>query len=159
MNKNFTKEDIIKKHQTNVKSAITAFCLAGILGVAYVVRYFIVGNFNFYFSLAYTEGVLKFIENGSMVPTVGYIMIGVFAALYIAGIILIAKNPRTLYYALVVYVNDFVFLIYLILSNLSTFTPDRLIDVIIHIFITIFISVGVASEKKLRKINESQELK
>ena len=33
MKKTFTKEDIIKKHQTNVKSAASSFILAGILGL------------------------------------------------------------------------------------------------------------------------------
>lgn len=154
MNKNFTKEDIIKKHQTNVKSASSAFALAGILGIVYIVRYFITGNFNFYFSLSFTEGMLKFIDKGILTPTAGYTMMGAFMALYVVGIILIAVNPKNLIYSAVVYASDFVFLIYLILSNLDTFTPDSLIDVIIHGFIIIFICVGIYSEKKLRKIEK-----
>lgn len=154
MNKNFTKDDIIKKHQTNVKSAGSAFTLAGILGIVYIIRYFITGNFNFYFSLSFTEGMLKFIDKGTLTPTAGYVMLGIFIALYVIGIILIAVNPKNLIYALVVYASDFVFLIYQILSNLDTFTSDRLIDVIIHSFIIIFICVGLYSEKKLRKMEK-----
>ena len=53
MNKNFTKEDLIKKHETNVKSAASAFALSGILGLIYIVRFFITKNFDFYFSLTF----------------------------------------------------------------------------------------------------------
>lgn len=153
MSKNFTKEDIIKKHQTNVKSAWTAFTLAGILGIVYIVRYFITGNFNFYFSLSFTDGVLKFIENDILPSTAGYTMICAFVFIYILADILIAVKPKHLVFALVVYAFDFAFLIYQILSNLNSFSPDGLIDVIIHCFIIIFITVGIFSERYLRKTN------
>lgn len=153
MNKNFTKEDIIKKHQTNVKSAWTAFTLAGILGIIYIVRYFITGNFNFYFSLSFTEGMLKFIENDILSSSAGYTIIGAFVVVYILADILIALKPKNLIIALMVYAFDFAFLVYQILSNLNSFNPDRLIDVIIHCFIIIFISVGIFSERYLRKTN------
>lgn len=155
MNKNFTKEDIIKKHQTNVKSAGSAYCLAGILGVVYIVRYFITGNFNFYFSLSFTDGVLKSIEGGSLSLAAGYTMIGLFVALYVAGVILVAVNPKHLVYTLIVYLSDFACLLGQIFLNLDTFKPDRLIDVIIHCFIIIFIAVGIHSEKYLRKERQS----
>ena len=54
-----TTQDKIKKMQTNIKSAQSIFVLSGILALIYVVRYFVTGNFNFYFSSYITEFALK----------------------------------------------------------------------------------------------------
>ena len=94
MNKNFTKDDIIKKHETNVKSAFTAVALAGVLGLIYVLRYFITGNFNFHFSLSFPEMMVKLGHGETVTATVAYTATAVFFAFYILSAVLIMKDAK-----------------------------------------------------------------
>ena len=153
MNKNFTDEDIIKKLETNVKSATSGVSLAGILGIIYVVRFFISGNFNFYFSITFTELMLRLGDAGKLSPTLSYIAVAVFLAAYLAVVALAVKNAKNLRLCLGLYLADCLCFIPLFIFH-GSIQPDYFIDVIVHLFVVIFLSVGVISEKKLRADNK-----
>ena len=112
MKKDFTKEDIIKKHDTNIKSALTAYFLAGALGVIYIVRYLIKQEFDFYFSLSFTDVLLKLESAGEISKAVCIAAIGIFAVIYVAVLILLMKNSAHIITATAVYVFDFAALFY-----------------------------------------------
>ncbi|MBQ3137754.1 MAG: hypothetical protein IJB74_09790 [Clostridia bacterium] len=156
MNKNFTQEDIIKKHETNVKSAFTGFSLAGVLGIIYVVRYLITGNFNFHFSLSLPEMMLKLGHGGAVSHTAAYGVTAVFFVLYLTVVVLMLKNPGFLKVGLALYSFDFLCLLFFIFTVLrqfpESFSNDLYIEVILHIFNILFLSVGVYSHGKLKKI-------
>ncbi len=154
MNKKFTKEDIIKKHETNVKSANTALSLAGILGIIYVVRYFITGNFDFHFSLSLPEMMLKLGHGGAVGFPASYSVTAVFFAVYILTVVLILKNQNLLKLGLAVYAFDFIcllFFMFVVPGQLpDLFSTDLYIEVILHFFVILFLSVGVYSHGKLK---------
>ncbi|MBQ7294799.1 MAG: hypothetical protein IJW86_01250 [Clostridia bacterium] len=150
MNKKFTKEDIIKKHQTNVKSAQGVFALAGMLGIIYIVRYFITGNFDFYFSLSFTQVWLTKIAEGTASADLGYSLSAIFIVAYFALCAVSAKKAKYLSNALSLYILDFAALIYSLITTPS-FSADSLIDVILHVFVTVFLIAGIKSEKALRE--------
>ncbi len=156
MKKNFTKEDIIKKHETNVKSAFTGFSLAGVLGIIYVVRYFITGNFDFHFSLSLPEMMLKLGYGGNVSAGAAYGVTGVFFLIYLTVTVLCLKSEKFLKAALVLYAFDFlclIFFIFLLFTQFpESFSTDIFIEVIIHLFTILFLSVGVYSLGKLKKI-------
>lgn len=155
MNKNFTKEEIIKKHETNIKSAATVILLSGVLGLIYAVRFFFKGDFNFYFSLSFTDMILKSgSENGNViVPSVISV---IFIFIYLSLSVLSGKNTKLLYVALGMYLFDFCCLIgSLIFLYEKPLDPACLIDVIMHLFIIVFLVVGIKSEKAMR--NESKQ--
>ncbi len=151
MNRKFTKEDIIKKHQTNVKSAVGLFALTAALGAIYIVRYFITDNFNFYFSLSFTEVWLRMSADGSINTALAYCLAAVFLLAVFAVAAVILKKPRQLHIALGLYMLDFAFLIVYLVINADSFTSDRLIDIIFHLIITVFLAVGLKSQKELSK--------
>ncbi len=156
MNKNFTKEDIIKKHETNVKSAFTGLSLAGVLGVIYVVRYFITGNFNFHFSLSLPEMMLKLGHGGTVSAPVAYGITAVFFALYILVTVLCLKDAKFLKGGLAIYAFDFaclLFFMFVVLRQFpDSFSKDLYIEVILHSFNILFLSVGIYSHQKLKGI-------
>ncbi|MBQ8504604.1 MAG: hypothetical protein IJ491_10070 [Clostridia bacterium] len=150
MNKNFTAEDIIKKHETNIKSAATVILLSGVLGLIYVVRFFFKGDFNFYFSLSFTDMLLKSgNENGNII--VPSIISVIYIVAYLSLSVLSNKNTKLLTVAAVMYLFDFSCLIgSLIFIYEKPLDPACFIDVIMHLFILIFFVVGVKSAKALR---------
>lgn len=150
MNKNFTKEDLIKKHETNVKSAASAFALSGILGLIYIVRFFITKNFDFYFSLTFTELSLRLSDCGKIPDILSYVLIAAYAAIYIIVCLLAAKNPAKLSVALGLYIIDFLCFVPLFIFH-GEIRPEYFIDVIVHLFVIIFIAVGIKSVACLRK--------
>ncbi len=156
MNRNFTEEDIIKKHETNVKSAFTGLSLAGVLGIIYVVRYFITGNFDFHFSLSLPEMMLKLGHGGTVSSAAAYGITAMFFVLYLSVTVLTVKNPRFLKFGLILYTFDFLCLIFFMFVVLrqfpESFSNDLYIEVILHIFNILFLSVGVYSHGKLKKI-------
>ena len=151
MAKNFTKEDIIKKHETNIKSATSGFSLAGILGIIYVVRYFISGNLNFYFSLAFAEAMLRLCQTEILTTLSALALIAVFFILYIFVIVLIAKDSSRLKLGLGLYLFACLCLVVTGLLRGDSFAPDFFIDVIVHAFVVIFIAVGIRSVKAMKK--------
>ena len=150
MNKNFTKEDIIKKHETNVKSATSAFFLSGVLGIIYIVRFFITKNFNFYFSLTFTELFLRLSDYGDTPDAFSYILIAGYVIIYVIVALIAAKNPKKLPVALGVYLFDCLCFIPLFLFH-GDIRPEYFIDIIVHLFVVIFISVGIKSYRSLKK--------
>lgn len=153
MNKNFTKEDIIKKHETNVKSANTGLFLAGLLGVVYVIRYFITDNFNFHFCLSVPEMMLKLGHEGTLTAPVAYGVTALFFVIYIAVTVMTVKDPKFLKFGLALYAFDFVCLLLFMFVILPfPFPTDLFIEVILHVFNILFLSVGVYSYGKLKKI-------
>ncbi len=154
MNKNFTKEDIIKKHETNVKSANTAFTLVGILGIIYVVRYFITGNFDFHFSLSVPEMMLKLGHGEAVGSPVAYGVTAIFFLSYLLVTVLTVKNPKFIKLSLAFYALDFLCLLFFMFVVLrrfpELFSNDLYIEVILHIFVILFLSVGAYSHRKLK---------
>lgn len=152
MKKQFTKEEILKKHQTNVKSAQGAFGLAGVLGIIYIVRYIIAGNFDFYFSLSVSEVSLRFASQGILSAAAAWCIIGIFLAAYLILTVLNMKNPRFLTASLALYATDCLCLgAYLIFAAPKPLSPDCFIDVIIHLFIIIFLVVGLKSTRAIKE--------
>lgn len=150
MNKNFTAEDILQKHRTNIKSAQSAFSLTGILGLIYIVRYLVTGNFDFYFSLSFTELMLRLGAEGTVSKIVSIVSITAFLAVYIVFGAFAAKNSKYLPICLGVYVFDFLCLGVLLFAVRTAPVPaDAYIDAIVHLFVIVFISAGIYSHKKV----------
>lgn len=151
MNKDFTKEDILKKHETNIKSASTAILLSGILGLIYVVRYILSGNLNFYFSLSFTDLLLRLGEDkgGILVPAVISV---VYILVYTSLSVLMAKSKKAIYAGLGIYLFDFACLIYSFVCIFpKPLDSAHFIDVIVHLFVIIFLVVGIVSQKKIKE--------
>lgn len=151
MNKNFSQEDILKKHETNIKSASTAILLSGILGLIYVVRYIISGNFNFYFSLSFTDLLLRLSENKGSIILPAVISIAYILA-YASLSVIMSKNKKAIFAGLGIYLFDFICLIY---SFVWVFPKPidsaHFIDVIVHLFVITFLIVGIISQKKIKE--------
>ncbi len=156
MKKKFTEEDIIKKHNTNVTSAFTGLSLAGVLGIIYVVRYFITGNFNFHFSLSLPEMMLKLGHGGTVSSPVAYGVTAIFFAVYLLITVITLKNTKFLKFGLALYAFDFaclLFFMFVVLRQFpESFSNDIYIEVILHVFNILFLSVGVYSDKKLKNM-------
>ncbi len=155
MSKTLSKQDKIKKMQTNIKSAQSTFALAGILALIYVVRYFVTGNFNFYFSSYITEFALKAADENivsavSLSSAASYAILAVYALLFLVCCILSIKSNIGLIACLIFYLIDFIALIAgTALSVFGPLTEETFIDIIVHVFVVLFLSVGVYSAKKL----------
>ncbi len=151
MKKDFTKEDILQKHETNIKSASTVILLTGILGLIYVVRFLLSGNFNFFFSLSFTDILLKAgHEKGSI------IIPAVISVIYVLGYtslaVLLNKSTKLLYLGLGIYIFDFICLA----VSIFILTPKPVdsavfIDVIVHALVSVFLVVGIISAKKIKE--------
>lgn len=160
MNKTLTKQDKIKKLQTNIKSAQSTFALSGILALIYVVRYFVTGNFNFYFSSYITEFVLKATDSNipstvSISSGAAYGILAVYAAIFIVCCIFSLKAKYGLLACLIFYALDFVALIAgTIVAPFGNVGEEIFIDIIVHIFVILFLAVGVYSAKKLPELEK-----
>lgn len=153
MKKDFTKEDIIKKHETNMKSAFTAYFLAGVLGVIYIVRYLIKGEFDFHFSLSFTDIMLKLQAGGEITTAICITAIAVFMLIYLLPVALLFKNSKYLPLAAGVYVFDFAALIFSVFVLFpKPQTNDWIIEIVLHIFVLIFLGAGIWSHGKMGKI-------
>lgn len=163
MSKVITKQDHIKKLQTNIKSAQGVFSLSGILALVYVARYFVTGNFNFYFSSYITEFALKAADPNvtstvSLTTGLSYAILALYAILFVVCCVLSLKSKFGLWACFILYTADFAALIVgTILSPFGPFTEEVFIDIIIHIFVILFLVVGVYSAKKLPKIEVEKE--
>lgn len=151
MNKDFTKEDILKKHETNIKSASTAILLSGILGLIYVVRYILSGNFNFYFSLSFTDMLLRLGEDKGSILVPAIISV-VYILIYTSFSVLMAKSKKAIYAGLGIYLFDFACLIYSFVYIFpKPLDSAHFIDVIVHLFVITFLVVGIISQKKIKE--------
>lgn len=162
MSKISTKQDRIKKLQTNIKSAQSIFALSGILTLIYMVRYFITGNFNFYFSAYITEFALKvadesFTSTITLSSGISYAIIGIFVLLFIGCCVIATKPQKGLWVCLIFYALDFAALITgTALSVFGPFREEVIIDIIIHVFVILFLIVGVRSAKKLPELEKEE---
>ena len=158
-----TTQDKIKKMQTNIKSAQSIFVLSGILALVYVVRYFVTGNFNFYFSSYITEFALKAAdENIASAVTLSngasYALLAVYAVLFLLCCVLCLKTKFGLWACLVLHLTDYAALIAgTALSVFGPFREEILIDVIVHFFVLLFIVVGIYATYKLPKLESEKE--
>ena len=158
-----TTQDKIKKMQTNIKSAQSTFALFGIMALIYVVRYFVTGNFNFYFSSYITEFALKAADSDVFSTVIlssgsSYAILAVYAVLFILCCVLSLKTKFGLWACLILHLTDYAALI--IGTALSVFGPFReevLIDVIVHFFVLLFILVGIYATYKLPKLEAEAE--
>ena len=153
MKKNFTKEDIIKKHETNIKSAFTAYFLAGVLGIIYIVRYLLKGEFDFHFSLSFTDIMLKLQSGGEITTAVCIAAIAAFMLIYLIPIALLFKNSKYLPIAAGVYLFDFISLIFSVFVLFpKPQNNDWIIEIVLHLFVLIFLGAGIVSDKKIKKL-------
>ena len=163
MGKTLSKQDKIKKMQTNIKSAQSIFALSGILALVYVVRYFVTGNFNFYFSSYITEFALKaadenVISTVTLSSTASYAILAVYAILFLVCCVLCLKTKFGLWACLVLHLLDYAALVLgTALSVLGAFREEILIDIIVHFFVLLFIAVGIYSTNKLPQIENEKE--
>jgi hypothetical protein len=158
-----TTQDKIKKMQTNIKSAQSIFVLSGILALIYVVRYFVTGNFNFYFSSYITEFALKAADENiaSAVTLSGgasYALLAVYAVLFIVCCVLCLKSKLGLWACLTLHLTDYAaLLVGTALSVFGSFREEIFIDIIVHFFVLLFIVVGIYSTYKLPKLESEKE--
>ena len=158
-----TTQDKIKKMQTNIKSAQSTFALFGILGLIYVVRYFVTGNFNFYFSSYITEFALKAADPevfSTVTLTCGasYAVLAVYAVIFLLCCGLCLKTKFGMWACLVLHLIDFGALIAgTALSVFGPFREEILIDVIVHFFVLLFIVVGIYATYKLPNLEAKTE--
>lgn len=152
MKKNFTKAEIVKCHETNIKAASSLYLLAGALCAVYIVRFFITKNFDFYFSLAFSDMFLKLGASGEISQAAGSIVAIAFLLIYFIVGILAAKKEKLYPLMLVVYAADFICLLFcdFILWQKPEST-DFLIDIICHIWVLLFVTVGFRSHRILSK--------
>ena len=155
-----TTQDKIKKMQTNIKSAQSIFVLSGILALVYVVRYFVTGNFNFYFSSYITEFALKAAdENIASAVTLSngasYALLAVYAVLFLLCCVLCLKSKIGLWACLTLHLTDYAaLLVGTALSVFGSFREEIFIDIIVHIFVILFLAGGVYSTKKLPEVEK-----
>lgn len=154
MSKNFTKEDRIKKHQTNIKSAQTVLILAGVLGLIHIAQFVFSASNGFYFSFAVPALMFDLLANDSVSSFVAWAVTAVFLILYFVFFILSGKNAKWLCGSLAVYLTNLAFCFYRIFVYYgSSVTEEKYISLAVHIFITVFLVVGIISDKKLSKEN------
>ncbi len=145
-----TKSDLIKKYETNIKSAQSTYALAGILALIYIVRYFFSGNFNFYFSLFSTEFLLKK-SQGVQNPLPYIAAVSVICIFYIIFGAIAVKNDKGLSLCLVYYSIDFLLLIANTVTSFGAGIDKNIfIDIIIHFFVILFLVVGAYSQIKMK---------
>ncbi len=149
MRKNeFTAEDRLKKHETNVKSAVSGYCLAGILGLVYIIRFIITKNLDFYFSLTFTRLLLVFGIEGKIGTAVSLVLSAGFVLVYFLMAVLAVRDAKRLWLCLGVYVIDCICFVPLAFA-LKGVTPDFFIDVIVHVFVIVFLAAGIVSSRKI----------
>ncbi len=151
MKKEFTKEDMLQKHETNIKSASTVILLTGILGLIYAVRFFLSGNFNYFFSLSFTDMILKIgQEKGNIIIPAVISVIYILA--YTSLAVFANKSTKLITVGLGIYLFDFICLI----GSMIFLFPKPLdsavfIEVIVHLLVSVFLVVGIISAKKIKE--------
>ncbi len=158
MKKNFTAEEIIKSHETNIKAATSLYTLAGALCGIYILRFFITKNFNFYFTLAFPDMFLKLGDSGELPFAVGVVLaLAALLAYIIPGAFLMKKH--TLFpLAVIIYIADTLCLLFcdFVLWSKPE-SSDFVIDIICHLWVLLFLFVGLSSARALKKEKAKQE--
>lgn len=147
--KEFTAEDMLKKHETNVKSAVSGYCLAGILGLFYIIRFAVTKNLDFYFSLSFTRLMLIFGIEDKMSTAVSLVLSAAFVGVYFLMVFFAVKDTKKLWLCMGVYIFDTLCFLPLAFV-IGEITPDFFIDVIVHAFVIVFLAAGIKSQGKIR---------
>ena len=159
----------IKKHQTNIKSAVGAYGMALIMTLVYVIKALLGKNFHFYFSNFVPELLLKcaaftvgydgaFSETFAQswrgtLPTVWFIVcFTAYAAACVVLLLVAGKHPPFLWAVFAFQLLDTAAL----LAGRLQGIPDGMgetvwIDVIFHGLVLLFLLVGAVSGVKLPK--------
>lgn len=146
-------EVLQKKLETNIKSASGIFAMAGVLGIIYLVRYFIKGFFDFYFGLSFTEIMLKLAQDNLLPKVLSYALIALFLIFFAVCAVNAVKNEKWLLVCIGVYSFDFLCLVLdMFVLSFAPVTADRFVDVIFHFLVTLFLVVGLVSVKKMKKM-------
>jgi len=155
--KHMDSKQLEKRYRTDIKSAQGVGAMALVLTIVYIVRWLFTKEFDFYFCTAVTEFFLKAAEfskdySGS-IPTAAVIAaVAVYIGLFIAAVLLAQKDPKKLWFSLLLYSIDTVFLIGVDISGFfGSFVKENVIDLVFHAFLLVFMVVGVSSVKKLQK--------
>jgi len=159
----------IKKHQTNIKSAVGAFGMSLIMTLVYLVKALLGQNFNFYFSNYIPEVLLKsasfsrgwsgvfsaaFTEHwqGRLSLTWFCAVFAVYAAVCIALVVLAGKHPPLIWAAFALHLCDTVLLVLGRWQGIPNGMEETmLIDVIFHVLVLLFLLVGGISAVVLPK--------
>ena len=152
MKKKFTAEEIIKSHETNIKAATSLYTLAGALFAIYVLRYFITGNFNFYFKMAFADLFLKLGDSGEIPFALGVVLALLSLLIYILPGAKMMKNHKLFIPATIIYTIDTACLLFcdFVLWGKPQ-NSDFVIDIICHFWVFLFVIVGLRSAKALKK--------
>lgn len=146
-----------KRYQTNLKSASGTFAMAAVLNLIYIVKFAISKNFDFWFGFYATQYILKAskftdLYGGAISKTVAAVLLGAVIIASIVLILLLNKNAKNLWICLAVYLADTAFMAWgFITDRFSDFTQGSLIDLIFHIFVLLFVAVGIVSHIKHEK--------
>lgn len=155
--KHMSKKQLEKRYRTDIKSAQGVAAMALVLTLVYIVRLLLTKNFDFFFCTAVAEFLLKAASfskdfSGSIPPAIAISGVAVYIGLYIVGVILAQKDPTKLWFSLLLYSLDTVFLLGVDVSGyFGPFVKEYVIDIVFHAFLLIFLIVGVSSVKKLQK--------
>lgn len=155
---NMNSEHLEKRYKTDIKSAQGVVAMATVLTVIYIIRRLFTGRFDFYFCTAVTEFLLKAAQfspeyRGALPNAAAIAGIVVYIGLFIVAVILSQKKAKLLWFSLALYTFDTVFLLAVDLSGyFGSFAAEYLIDIIFHLFILVFLAVGIHANKKLEKL-------
>lgn len=152
MKKKFTAEENIIRHKTNIKAAMSLYILSGVLCIIYILRYFITKNFNFYFKLAFPDMFLKLGDAGEIPFALGVVLAFVSLIAYLLPGAFLMKKHSLFPVAVLIYVADTVCLFFcdFVLWGKPE-SSDFLIDIICHLWVLLFVIVGLRSARALKK--------
>lgn len=159
----------IKKHQTNIKSAVGAYGMALIMTLIYVIKALLGKNFHFYFSNYVPEMLLKsasFTTNYAgdfseaflvtwrgALPLVWFcVCFAAYAALCVAFLLIAGKHPPFIWALFALQLCDTVLLLIGRWQGLPQGMEETMwIDVIFHVLVLLLLLVGGISGVKLPK--------
>lgn len=160
--KHMNSEQLKKRYKTDIKSAQGIIAMATVLTIIYVVRWLFTKEFDFYFCTSFTEFLLKAAQfspqcRGSLPNAVAIAGAVCYVVIYVVAVILAQKKPQTLWLSLALYVFDTVFLLAIdITGYFGAFTAEYFIDIIFHLFILLFLCVGIYANKKIKKLPDGE---
>ena len=159
----------IKKHQTNIKSAVGAFGMTLIMTLVYLVKALLWHNFHFYFCNFVPEVLLKsasftsawsgdfsavFTQQWQGKLSLGWFLglFAVYAAVCVALVVLAGKHPPLIWAIFVLHLCDTVCLLLGRWQGIpNTMEETMLIDLIFHVLVLLFLLVGGISAVVLPK--------
>lgn len=159
----------IKKHQTNIKSAVGAYGMALIMTLVYCVKALLGKNFHFYFCNFVPEVLLKHAAftqgfDGSdpawfssawpgTLPTVWFcVFFALYAAVCVAFLLIAGKHPPFIWALFALHLCDTALLLCGRWQGIPQGMEETMwIDVIFHVLVLLFLFVGGISGVKLPK--------